>query len=189
MTTRTLSALLAAAGIAAFAPPAQAAVTVLGSGPAEMCYRGADSGRSPVEDLFYCNQALAGALTPKDRAATFVNRGVLRLAVRDIDGAAADFDSALAIDAEIGEAYVDRGATLIFKKRYADAIKDIDKGLALGSKEPQNAYYDRAMAYEALGDLRAASNDHRQAVTQAPDYTAAVRDLARFKIVEKPSGT
>jgi hypothetical protein len=44
------------------------------------------------------------------------------------------------------------------------------------------------MADEALGNLQAAYDDYRQALTLAPDFTQASEELARFKIVEKPSG-
>ena len=188
MNHRIFPLLLAAAGAALLSVPAHAAISVIGSGPAELCYQAADTGASPFDSLTYCDQALAGDLSSADRAATFVNRGVLKLAMNSIDAAAADFNAGLAIDGDLGEAYVDRGATLIAHKRYQEAILDINKGLKLGTKEPQNAYYDRAVAYEGVGNLQAAYDDYRQAVTLAPDFTAASQELARFKIVEKPSG-
>jgi tetratricopeptide (TPR) repeat protein len=188
MNIRIPSILLAAAGIALFCTPAQSAISVIGSGPAELCYQGADTGASPMDYLSYCDQALAGTLSASDRAATFVNRGVLRLAINSIDAAAADFNAGLAINANLGEAYVDRGATLIARKRYAEAIVDINRGLALGTKEAQNAYYDRGVANEALGNLQGAYDDYRKAVSIAPDFTAASQELVRFKVVEKPSG-
>src|SRR5438309_1211434 len=58
---------------------ANAAVTVIGSGSAQLCYDGAENGGSASEYLFYCNQALNSWLSTHDRAATYINRGVLRL--------------------------------------------------------------------------------------------------------------
>lgn len=167
---------------------AQSAVTVIGAGAAHLCYQAADAGQSSFEDLQYCNQALAGVLSSDDRAATYINRGVLELIVLRINAAQDDFNAGLAINDKLGEGYVDRGATLIAQKRYAEAIVDINKGLALGSKEPQIAYFDRAMADEGLGNLRAAYEDYRQALIAAPDFTRASDELKRFKVVEKPSG-
>jgi len=89
---------------------------------------------------------------------------------------------------DLAEGYVDRGATLIAQKRYADAIKDINKGIALGAKQPHIAYFDRAIADEALGNLQAAYDDYRQALTLAPNFTLASDELKRFKVIEKPSG-
>jgi tetratricopeptide (TPR) repeat protein len=168
---------------------AHAAVTVIGSGSAQLCYRAADQGGSPREGIAYCNDALGGALTPEDRAATYVNRGVLELAMLRINAAQDDFNAGLAINANLGEAYVDRGATLIAQKRFAEAIVDINKGLALNAKEPHIAYYDRAVADEALGNLKAAYDDYRQALIAQPDFKLASEELKRFKIVEKPPGT
>src|ERR1700712_2798448 len=146
---RALSILFAAGCAAVFCSPAQSAVSVIGSGPAEICYQGADSHGSPLDFLQYCDQALAGALTPSHPGATFVHPGGVGLAMNSIEAAAADFNAGLAINANLGEAYVDRGATLIAKRHYAEAIADITKGLGLGTKEAQNAYYDRGVANEA----------------------------------------
>lgn len=167
---------------------AQAAVTVFGAGPAQLCYEGADSGTSPFEYIAYCNDALAGVLARNDRAATYINRGVLELLMMKINAAQDDFNAGLAINDTLGEAYVDRGATLIAQKRYAEAVTDIDKGLSLGTKQPEIAYFDRAMADEGLGNLRAAYDDYRQALIVAPDFTRASDELKRFKIIQKPSG-
>lgn len=181
--------LLASAFAALFLSPAQAAVSVIGGGAAELCYQAADSNQSPLDYMVYCDQALAGALSTNDRAATYVNRGVLKLAINSVDGASADFEASIGINDKLGEAYIDRGATLIAKRRYAEALADINKGLALGTKEAHLAYYDRAMADEALGNLQAAYDDYRKALSLQPDFTPASDELKRFKIVDKPTGT
>lgn len=189
MRSRLLKALCVGAVAGAFsASGAQAAVTVIGSGSAQLCFQAADNGRATREALDFCNDALLGALTRDDRAATHVNRGVLELAMMQINAAQDDFNAGLAINANLGEGYVDRGATLIAQKKFAEAIIDINKGLSLGAKEPHIAYYDRAVAEEALGNLRAAYDDYRQALIVQPDFTRASDELKRFKIVEKPSG-
>jgi tetratricopeptide (TPR) repeat protein len=186
MTIRLISTAFAAL---LFTTGAQAAVSVLGGGPAEMCFQGADTGGDPADYLMYCNQALAGTLTDTDRAATYINRGVLKLATNSTDSAASDFLAGLKINDKLGEGYVDLAATEITHKKFADAIADINKGLALGTKQPYVAYYDRAMADEALGNLQGAYDDYRQALRIEPDFTLASNELKRFKVVDKPSGT
>src|SRR5258707_15201250 len=104
-------AALAAFGAAISVSGAQAAVTVIGPGPAQFCYEAADSGASPAQNMIYCNAALGGSLSPVDRAATFVNRGVLKLLLNQPDSAADDFNSSIAIKSDIGESYIDLGAT------------------------------------------------------------------------------
>ncbi len=182
-------AALLAAGATVFAIPAQAAVTVIGPGPAQLCYQAADEGMSPLDYMVYCDQALHGALSDSDRAATLVNRGVLKLAINSTDAAAADFNAGLAINDKLGEAYVDRGATLITKRRYAEALTDINRGLALGTTDAHLAYYDRAVASEALGNLQGAYDDYRKALEIKPDFEKASIELKRFKVVDKPAGT
>jgi len=188
MNNRILSALVAATGMALAATSANAAVTVIGSGAAQICYQAADTGAAPAENIFYCNQALAGAMSPGDRAATYVNRGVLKLAMNDTASAADDFNAGLAINADMGEGYVDLGATQISQQRFAEAIANINKGLKLGTKQAHLAYYDRAIADERLGNLQAAYDDYREALTLQPDFTLASDELKRFKIVDKPNG-
>jgi tetratricopeptide (TPR) repeat protein len=185
MSTR---ALLLAFAAGMFAAPAHAAISVIGDGPAQLCYQAADTGASPLDYVMYCDQALAGSLSRADRAATFVNRGVLRLAMKSVDAAAADFNAGLAINDKLGEAYVDLGAVLIAKKRYAEAVPLITKGLALGTKQAENAYYDRAVAYEALGNIQGAYEDYSKAVAIKPDFVRASDELKRFRIVDKPTG-
>ncbi len=185
----TTRILLASAFAALFFSPAQAAVSVIGGGNAELCYQAADTGQSPLDYMVYCDEALAGALSNTDRAATYVNRGVLKLAINSIDGASADFNASIGLNNKLGEAYVDRGATLIAKKQYAEALADINMGLMLGTKEAHLAYYDRAMADEALGNLQAAYDDYRKALSLQPDFAPASDELKRFKVVDKPTGT
>jgi tetratricopeptide (TPR) repeat protein len=182
-------ALLAIAATSVTSQAHAGAVTVLGPGPAQTCYMAADEGLSAADYLPYCSMALAGMLSDRDRAATYVNRGVLKLSLNEANGAQDDFNAGLAINDQMGEAYVDRGVTLIIQKRYAEAIADIDKGIALGSKEAHVAYYDRAMADEALGNLQAAYGDYRQALLIEPNFSRASDELKRFKVVTKPSGT
>jgi tetratricopeptide (TPR) repeat protein len=189
MSNRLMSTLCVGAIVTIFsAAGAQGAVTVIGAGAAQLCYQGADTGQSSIEYVQYCNEALAGVLTKDDRAATYINRGVLELLEMKVNAAQDDFNAGLSINDGLGEGYVDRGATLIAQKKYAEAIADINKGISLGSKEPQLAYFDRAMANEALGNLRAAYEDYRQSLVIAPDFTRASDELKRFKVVEKPSG-
>ncbi len=189
MTIRLISAAAIAVGVSVLATGAQAAVSVVGSGPAQMCFQAADNDQSPFDNMMYCNQALAGALSDTDRAATYINRGVLKLALSDTDSAASDFTAGLKINDKLGEGYVDLAATQITHKRFAEAIANINKGLALGTKQPEVAYYDRGMADEALGNLQGAYDDYRHALAIQPAFSLASNELKRFKIVDKPSGT
>jgi tetratricopeptide (TPR) repeat protein len=184
------SLLIGAFAVTIAVPDAQAAISVFGSsGTAKLCYDGAEGGTDAGAYIFYCDEALNSTLSPRDRAATFINRGVLRLLLNEVNFALADFNSGLAIDPSIGEGYIDRGASLIEKRQFTEAIQNIDKGLSLGAKKPGLAYYDRAIAHEALGDLPAAYSDYQQALVLQPDFSLASDELKRFKVVHKPVGS
>jgi tetratricopeptide (TPR) repeat protein len=171
------------------APSAQAAVTVLGNGVAHSCYEFAEFGGNPTDGINTCTFALEQTtLSVRDRAATFVNRGILRARREDADGALADYDRGLAMDASLAEGYVDRGAVMIVLRRYDDAVAEIDKGISLGANRLQIAYYDRAIADEALGNIRAAYEDYKKAAQIQPDFKLAVDQLSRFRVVRHDAG-
>jgi tetratricopeptide (TPR) repeat protein len=184
MSIRNLSAILFGGLAAIAAPQAQAAVTVLGNGVAQSCYEAAEFGGSAHDGIAECTLALdEGALTMSDRAATFINRGILKSRNDDPNGALDDYNRGLEIGPNLGEGYVDRGAVMILFQRYDEALKDISKGIGMGAKKPEIAYYDRAIVDEALGDVRGAYEDYKKAVELAPDFTLALDQLARFKVV------
>jgi|HubBroStandDraft_6_1064221.scaffolds.fasta_scaffold395064_2 tetratricopeptide (TPR) repeat protein len=181
---RTGTALTALAMLAA--SQTHAAVTVLGTGLARSCFEYAEFGGDTGDGIDACTNAIEEtALRVKDRAATFINRGILKSRTEDPAGALADYDRGIALDGDLGEAYVDRGAVMIVMRRYEDALTDIDKGIALGSNRLQIAYYDRAIVQEALGNIRAAYQDYKKATEIQPDFTLALEQLARFRVVHR----
>lgn len=174
---------------AAFAAPSQAAMLVLGGGQASACYQAARSGASDGASLDVCSHALSDdPLSPHDRAATYVNRGVILVARRQFDAAIADFDRSIKILPRNGEAFVDRGAAELGQKRYAEALKDLDHGLELGAPEPEKAWYDKGVAHEALGDVKSAYLDYKKALELKPDWDLPKKELSRFTVKEAPEG-
>jgi tetratricopeptide (TPR) repeat protein len=175
----------AAAALAAFAAPgeARAAVTVIGGGLAEACSKAAVSGQRDAKFEQLCTDALDSEfLNPRDRAGTYVNRGVLKLRRQNWQDATRDFNHAVRVKPDLGEAYVNRGAASIGAKRYADSLADINKGLELGVDEPAKAYYNRALAYEGLEDAKAAYFDYQKALEISPDWTLPKEQLVRFTV-------
>jgi len=191
MKLRSLSAMIlgAAGAVAIAATDADAAITVLGSGLAKSCYEAAEFGGEAHSGVLTCTSALDDtALSMRDRGATLINRGILRSRADDTDGAIADYDQGLHIDATLAEGYIDRGAAYIVLHRYQDALGDLNKGIDMGARQPQIAYYDRAIVNEALGNIRQAYEDYKKAVEIQPDFTLAIDQLARFRVVHKHPG-
>ena len=168
---------------AAVAGPAAASVTVIGGGLAHECSKAALGGESAIRFEAVCTQALeTELLNPRDRAGTFVNRGVLKLRRKAFAAAERDFNLAIDTQPDMGEAYVNRGAAAVGERRYAQGLADINKALELGVEEPEKAYYNRALAYEGLDNLKAAYFDYQKAVELAPDWPEPRNELTRFKV-------
>lgn len=169
---------------------AQAAVTVLGTGAAQSCYQAAEFGFGFVTGIDDCNRALENEpLGVKDRAATHINRGILRMRADDYDGALEDYARGLELRPDLAEAFVNRGAALIFLKRYKEAIESLDKGIAMGTRKLHYAYYNRAMANEGLGDVKQAYYDYKKALDIEPGFGLAKKQLERFRVVKsEPNG-
>ena len=161
---------------------ASASVLVLGEGLAPACSKAAFAGRSDRTSIQTCSRALDEALGTRDRAGTLVNRGVMLMRGKAYGGAARDFDAAIQLAPELGEAFVNRGVLRMADKDYAGALAEIDRGIALGVDEPAKAYYNRALAQEGLGDAKAAWLDYRKAQSLDPEWDAPAKQLVRFRV-------
>jgi len=172
-----------AALIALTATPASGAAFVLGGGMADSCSRAAIAGQDDRPSLDLCSLALeTQPLLRRDRAGTYVNRGVIHLRRKAYADARRDFDSALKLEPRLGEAFVNRGAAFIAQRQYQAGVEAIDRGLALGPDEPEKAYFNRALAHEGLDDMKAAWLDYQKALELRPDWDAPRRELTRFQV-------
>lgn len=181
----TLGAAIAALALTATAE-ANAAASVFSNGLAKFCSEYAREGRDDAAALQTCTYALeTEAMERRDRAATFVNRGILHLRRKNYGDASGDFNRALRLQPDLGEAYVNRGAVLLAQRRYAEALADINTGLGHGPDEPEKAYYNRALANEGLDDLRAAYLDYHRALEIRPGWDLPQTELRRFTVVSR----
>ena len=185
---RSLCAALVTIGAVGWAGGAaasqQTGITVLGGGLGQACSEAVIWGEAGTSVDRICTQALATEMmSPKDRAGTFVNRGVVRLRDRRYEDAKQDFSVALRLRPDLPEAYVNRGAAQIGARRYAEAVADLDKGLSMGVIEPQKAYYNRALAYEMWGNSKAAYDDYKKAHEIAPLWELATDQFFRFSFL------
>jgi tetratricopeptide (TPR) repeat protein len=150
---------------------------------AKSCSQAALGGTSENRALSDCTRALTDeVLNTRDRAATYVNRGVIYMLRGDYRSALTDFDQAVGLNAGLGEALVDRGIARIALGSVPEGITDIDRGLALGLSTPEQAYYHRALAREQLNDARGAYLDYRRAAELKPDWATPRREMARFTV-------
>jgi Tfp pilus assembly protein PilF len=165
---------------------ARASVTVIGGGMAESCSKAALSGKMGLPMEANCTAALEKeTLTSRDRAGTLINRGVLKMRRLNWTGATQDFNEAVRVRPDMGEAYVNRGAVLIGEHHYAESLTDLNKGLLLGVEEPAKVYFNRALAYEGMDDEKSAYFDYQKALELSPDWAAPKSELARFHVERK----
>ncbi|MEA3028947.1 MAG: hypothetical protein QOJ53_2414 [Sphingomonadales bacterium] len=178
---------IAAALLAAGAAPAGASIMVIGNSDARLCFEAADSPLYPhSRDVRRCDEALAhDALSSYEIVATHINRGILRLRRGLVETAIADFDTAMAIDPNQPEAYLNKGAALIQRANPTEAAQLFTVALEHNTSRPAVAHYGRAVANEQLGNVRAAYQDYRRASELDPHWSAPRADLLRFRVVER----
>ena len=168
------------------ASSAGAAVTVFGGGEAGACYDAAKGGRSDDSSIATCDRALdTEMLAREDRGGTLINRGVMKLRRGLFEAARADFDAGIALIPHVGEGWINRGAMFVGEHKYREGLDDLDTGLTLGVKEPEKAYFNRALAYEGLDDEKSAYLDFQQAATLKPDWPAPKNELRRFSVTSR----
>jgi len=175
--------------LAGLAGSAEAAETVVDATSAALCAKAAALGRADDASLQACNAAIAdGGLDSHDLVVTYVNRGAVAMNRHDYAAARADFDRAIQTEPTAGEAWVDRGGVDIIQHRYRDGIADTSKGLELGVHDPAKAYYNRAVAYEGVGDAQSAYIDYQEAMVLQPAWDLPRQEVLRFTVVKRKTG-
>jgi tetratricopeptide (TPR) repeat protein len=177
---------LPAAALALFCAPAGAAVTVIGSTSARLCYEAADARTASGPDgIGRCDEALRDeeALSDYDRVATYVNRGILKLRLGRLDEAIADFDRAIVLNPDQAEAYLNKGMAVLRRPDgWNDAVPLFDTALAKRTHRPAIAYFGRAVANELAGRIKEAYLDYRQASRLEPNWAQPKTELTRFTV-------
>lgn len=162
---------------------AQRPVVVYGSGFARDCYQAIRKDRlSSARALELCNIALEQEdLSRSNRAATHINRGILHMRQQSQGRAAYDFDAALKLSPAMPEAKINLGAMYYYLGDYPKAVAALNDGVKAEDIEARAAaYYNRALAYEQMGNLEAAYADYGQALAVQPEFELAANQLKRF---------
>ncbi|HPF22257.1 MAG TPA: tetratricopeptide repeat protein [Hyphomonas sp.] len=180
----TRFALLAASLVALAVPAASAQVSVIGGGVARDCYEAALFSKvSPQEGEKICTKAIESEVMKlENRAATYTNRGVLRMRAGKYDAALADYAVAKNLKPELGAIWLNEGAAHIFRKDYATALVSLDKAIELETQDLYAAYYNRAIAKENTGDVPGAYFDFQKSLELKPDFERAEWQLSRFTV-------
>ena len=157
---------------------AQAMTVFGGSGMARDCFMSAKMASTLTVmtrgSLDACDYVLEhGEMSVRDRAATYVNRGIIKAALEDYEDAIKDYETAIKMKPEFAETYVNRGNVFFMGHAYGRAIDDYSKAVELKLDKLYIAHLNRGMAYERIGDRANAESDYRRALELYPDWKLA----------------
>ena len=107
------------------------------------------------------------------------NRGVVRAAIADLEGAIADYTQAIALDPDNAKAYFNRANGRSDLGDLEGAIADYTQAIALDPTDSE-AYYNRGKDRLAIGDVLGATADFNQAVRRTLKYN----DVLKFPSLE-----
>lgn len=184
-----MRSLTLAAGIAIMAVPlaaAHSAVFTVGGPLSKLCYESALGQDNRAAAIDGCTRALdEEALLPRDRAATFVNRGILKMVSRQYRDADADFDAALALDPNLPDPWLNKGFLRLRQGDGRDALPLLQEGINRKPERQALAIFARGVAYEQMGDFRSAYEDLRRAHELEPRWSLPSEYLARYQLVAR----
>lgn len=181
---KALSLALAAA-LAVPAASATAAVVTIGNPLALDCYNWAERRDQRPDALETCSRALKEPLDVDDRAATLVNRGVIRMIHQDLAGAETDFNAALALRPSLSDAWLNKGFLRLRTGDGSEALPFLEKALQFRARRPALAYFARGIAHEQAGNVRAAYADLIRARRLEPGWSMPEQALARYEVVQR----
>jgi len=181
-----MKSLIFTAGLATLMVPmgaATASVYTVGGPLAQSCYKAAEARDARSFSVEGCTRALnEEGLAPSDRAATYVNRGIVQMVGGHGRAADADFDAALAIDSSLSDAYLNKGFLRLREGRGQEALPLLQKGIDAGARRQALAYFARGVAYEQAGDYRSAYNDLVRARQMEPRWALPGEWLAHYQV-------
>ena len=172
---------------AACSTTASAQMVVLGSSHAAQCYKyvKADN-QGSVSALQTCDDALNEVASTKNRAATFVNRGILHMRKGHQQMAISDYNAALKIKPDLTEAYVNLGASYIHQANQDLALDALNTALADEGHETRPvALANRAIVHDMREDYDAAYRDLKAAKALAPEWPLVDTLLARYTVTPR----
>lgn len=178
-----------AAGIAALALPLTAshgATITLGGPFSQLCYKAALSQDDRDSSLDACTRSInEEAMDDSDRAATYVNRGILKMIRGKDSDADADFDAALALQHDLPDAWLNKGFLRIREGNGREALPLLQEGIKRNPERVALAIFARGVAYEQMGEFDSAYRDLRRAHELEPRWSMPSEYLAHYQVVSR----
>jgi len=181
-----MRSLTLAAGVAMLAFPlsaAHGATLTLGGPLSQLCYQAAVNSDDSSLAISDCTRSLTEEpMAASDLAATYVNRGVLKMIRGEDSSADADFNSAIAADRDLADGWLNKGFLRLRSGNGREALPLLEQGISLKPQREALAIFARGVAYEQMGDLRSAYNDLKRAHELEPGWALPSEYLARYQV-------
>ena len=144
-------------------------------------------GGAPSANVLHCTRALEGSLFegPEERSGGLFKRGTAEIETGAYADAVADFDEAIRLRPEYGEAFHNRGVAQWRMGKLEDALADFDESIALGQVELWRAYKVRGDLKVEMGRLDEALADYRRSLAIRPDWDYARKALRRVMVTKQ----
>ncbi len=141
-------------------------------------------GGAPSANVLHCTRALEAGLfeTDEDRARGLFKRGTAQIETGACADAIADFDEAIRLRPEYGEAFHNRGVAKWRMGKLEGALADFDESIALGQVELWRAYKVRGDLKAEMGRLDEALADYKRSLAIRPDWDYARKALRRVMV-------
>ena len=141
-------------------------------------------GGAPSANVMHCTIALDNGLfeTPEERARGLFKRGTAQIETGAYADAVADFDEAIGLRPEYGEAFHNRGVAKWRQGKLEGALADFDESVALGQVELWRAYKVRGDLKAEMGQLDEALADYKRSLAIRPDWDYARKALRRVMV-------
>ena len=155
---------------------AQMSISTIGATEAAACFQNANNDFET--DTGPCNGALKNRnTTRRDRMKTYINRGIIHNRNSNLTAAIEDFNSALEIDDEQPEAYLNRGNSWFMSSQYDSAFADYERSLEYGVSKPWAAWYNIGLVHDARKETEKARAAYENAVALNPNFVLARKKL------------
>jgi len=162
---------------------ATAAVQTLGGPLAKVCYDHALAGDGRSFAIDGCSRALQEESLPApDKAATYVNRGIVYMSAGRYALADADFDAALTIDQGLPDGWLNKGFLRLRAGNGREALPLIQKGIDAGAGNQALAIFARGVAHEQMGNYALAYADLTRAREMQPRWSLPREYLASYQV-------
>jgi len=146
-----------------------AAITVVGSSDAHICYKNAKYGSTTQSSIFTCLKAISEkTISKKDLDATRINLGIIYNNKSKPRMALEQFEIAFKNESMRAEVLLNQGNSLLLLKDYNGALEKYQASYENNLEDISAIYFNKGMAHEYLGNIDEAVSFYKKAVTLNP---------------------